>query len=122
MVLSFSSADSATLLTQLGLWAAKTMVLALAAGLGLTVFPAKSTSFRLFTWTAVLYAAFAIPLLGWLLPPLPVPVPPLLQRDAASTRAVVPLLVETPRSAVETEASAAAPAAAPETLLASASP
>src|SRR5215469_9333212 len=79
MALSFSSADANPLVTELGLWTAKTMVLALAAGFGLAVFRAKSTSFRLFTWTAVLYAAFAIPLLGWLLPPLPVPVPPLLQ-------------------------------------------
>ncbi len=34
---------------------------------------------RLFTWTAVLYAALAMPLLGWMLPPLPVPMPAMLQ-------------------------------------------
>jgi beta-lactamase regulating signal transducer with metallopeptidase domain len=116
MVLSSSSADSATLLTQLGLWAAKTMVLALAAGFGLTVFPAKSTSFRLFTWTAVLYAAFAIPLLGWLLPPLPIPVPTLPHRDLASSPVKAPPLVQRPRSGGEAEARAAVPSAATETL------
>jgi beta-lactamase regulating signal transducer with metallopeptidase domain len=122
MALSFSSADSATLLTQLGLWTAKTMVLALAAGFGLTVFPAKSTSFRLFTWTAVLYAAFLIPLLGWLLPPLPIPVPTLPHPDVASTAVELPPIAETPRSGVETEAGARASTAATETLLPSASP
>jgi beta-lactamase regulating signal transducer with metallopeptidase domain len=122
MALSFSSADSATLLTQLGWWTAKTMVLAVAAGLGLKVFPAKSTSFRLFTWTAVLYAAFAIPLLGRLLPPLPIPVPTLPHRDVALLTTVeVGPRVEPPRSGVDREADARAPAAI-ETLLPSASP
>ena len=116
MVLSFSSADSATLLTQLGLWAAKTMVLALAAGLGLRVFPAKSTSFRLFTWTAVLHAAFAVPLLGWLLPPLPVLLPTLPHRSVASSADKVPPPVGRPRPGVEAEASAAVPSAATGTL------
>src|SRR5215831_12518350 len=116
MVLSFSSADSATLLTQLGLWAAKTMVLALAAGLGLTVLPAKSTSFRLFTWTAVLYAAFAVPLLGWLLPPLPILLPTLPHPGVASSADKVPPPVGRLRSGVEAEASAALPSAATETL------
>jgi beta-lactamase regulating signal transducer with metallopeptidase domain len=122
MALSLSSADSATLLTQLGLWTAKTTVLAVAAGFGLKVLPAKTTSFRLFTWTAVLYAAFAIPLLGRLLPPLPIPVPTLPHRDVAlfTTVAVRPR-VEPQRSGVDREAGARAPAAA-ETLLPSASP
>ena len=122
MALSFSSADSATLLTQLGLWSAKTMVLAVAAGFGLKVFPAKSTSFRLFTWTAVLYAAFAIPLLAWLVPALPIPVPTQPHRDVASTAVAVPRLVEAPRSGVESDASARASNAATEASLPSASP
>ena len=122
MALSFSSADCATLLMQLGWWTAKTMVLALAAGFGLTVFRAKSTSSRLFTWTAVLYAALAIPLLGWLLPPLPIPLPALPHRDAASSAVEVLPPVATPRSGVATEASARTSTAATETLLPGASP
>jgi beta-lactamase regulating signal transducer with metallopeptidase domain len=121
MALGFSSADSATLLTHLGLWTAKTMVLALAAGFGLKVFPAKSTSFRLFTWTTVLYAAFAIPLLGHLLPPLPIPVPTRPHQDVAVTIVEVRSRVEPPRSGVDREAGARAPAA-PETSLPTASP
>jgi beta-lactamase regulating signal transducer with metallopeptidase domain len=122
MALSFSSADSATLLTQLGLWTAKTMVLAVAAGFGLTASRAKSTSFRLFAWTAVLYSAFLIPLLGWLLPPLPIPIPALPQRDVASASDGAPPLLQRLRPGVEAETSAAAPSPATETPLPSASP
>jgi beta-lactamase regulating signal transducer with metallopeptidase domain len=39
----------------------------------------KNTSLRLFTWTAVLYAALAMPLLQQLLPSLPIPAPAFLQ-------------------------------------------
>ena len=42
-------------------------------GLGLAAFRVRATSARLFTWTAVLYAALAMPMLGRMLPPLPVP-------------------------------------------------
>jgi beta-lactamase regulating signal transducer with metallopeptidase domain len=122
MALSFSSADSAAVLTQLGLWAVKTTVLALAAGLGLAVFPVKSTSFRLFTWTAVLYAAFAVPMLGWVLPPLPIPLPTLRHRVVGPTGDEGPALVQRPGTPVEAKASVAAPSLATETLLPSASP
>jgi len=59
--------------------AARALVLGAGAGLALWVLRVKATSPRLFTWTAVLYAALAMPLLGWMLPPLPVPTPAFLQ-------------------------------------------
>ncbi len=70
---------STILLDQLANPAARSLVLAGAAALGLAVFRVKTTSARLFTWTAVLYAALAMPLLGWVLPPLSIPTPELLQ-------------------------------------------
>jgi beta-lactamase regulating signal transducer with metallopeptidase domain len=70
---------STSLLVQLANPAARALVLAGAAGLGLIAFRVKSTSVRLFTWTAVLYAALAMPVLGWILPSLPVPTPAFLQ-------------------------------------------
>ncbi len=71
---------SANLLAQLANPAARALALGAIAGLGLLAFRVKTTSTRLFTWTAVLYAAIAVPILGWILPPLPVPVPALLQQ------------------------------------------
>ncbi len=82
MALHGLPSDSATMLTQLGLWALRALLLAVCAACGLAALRVKSVSTRLFTWTAVLYAAFAIPALGWLLPSLPVPTP-LRVQDAA---------------------------------------
>jgi beta-lactamase regulating signal transducer with metallopeptidase domain len=59
--------------------AARALALGCAAGLGLAVFRVRTTSVRLFTWTAVLYAAIAMPFLGRMLPPLGVPTPAFLQ-------------------------------------------
>ena len=67
--------DSAAILTQLGLWALRTLLVALCAVCGLAACRVKSISAHLFTWTTVLYAAFAIPVLGWLPPSLPLPMP-----------------------------------------------
>jgi len=66
---------STTLLAQLANPAARALALSIVVGLGLATFRVKTTSLLLFTWTAVLYAALAMPLLGWLLPPLPIPAP-----------------------------------------------
>ncbi len=55
--------------------ALRTLLLAAIAGIGLVVFRVKSTSLRLFTWSGVLYAALALPLLSWMLPVLQIPVP-----------------------------------------------
>jgi len=76
---------SITLLEQLASPAVRALALGCAAGLGLAAFRVKGTSARLFTWRAVLYAALAMPLLGWLLPSLPVPAPAFLQNGAAQS-------------------------------------
>jgi len=70
---------STTLLAQLANPAARALALAAAAGLGLAAFRVKATNIRLVTWTAVLYAALAMPLLAWMLPSLPVPTPAFVQ-------------------------------------------
>jgi beta-lactamase regulating signal transducer with metallopeptidase domain/peptidoglycan hydrolase CwlO-like protein len=72
---------STSILVQLTNPAARGLALGVAAGLGLAAFRVKTTSVRLFTWTAVLYAALAMPILGWMLPPLPVPTPAFLQHQ-----------------------------------------
>jgi beta-lactamase regulating signal transducer with metallopeptidase domain len=59
--------------------AARALALGCAAGLGLIAFRVRTTSARLFTWTAVLYAAIAMPFLGRMLPPLPVVTPAFLR-------------------------------------------
>ena len=53
---------STSLLATLATSAVRTLLLGGAAGLGLAAFRVKSTSVRLFTWTAVLYAALALPI------------------------------------------------------------
>ena len=70
---------STTLLAQLANPAARALALSAIVGLGLAVFRVNTTSLRLFTWTAVLYAALAMPALQWMLPPLAIPAPLLLQ-------------------------------------------
>ena len=70
---------STSLLASLATAAVRALALGGAAGLGLATFRVKTTSVRLFTWTAVLYAALAMPLLERMLPPLPVPTPAFLQ-------------------------------------------
>ena len=63
--------------------ALRTLVLGAGAGLGLAVLRVKSASVRLLAWTAVMYAALAMPLLAWILPSLPAPVPDLSWEHAA---------------------------------------
>jgi beta-lactamase regulating signal transducer with metallopeptidase domain len=73
--------------------ALRSLVLAAVAGLTLAAFRVRSSSLRLFTWTAVLYAALAMPLLGSILPALPIPAPAFLRfanlRETETTRAKV---------------------------------
>jgi len=64
---------------------ARSFVVAGVAAAGLAAFRPKATSLRLFTWTAVVYASLALPLLGWLLPPLQVAVPEFLTHRIAAT-------------------------------------
>ncbi len=70
---------STNLLAHLANPAARALALSGFAGLGLAAFRVKTTSVRLFTWTAVLYAALAMPLLEQMVPPLPIPTPAFLQ-------------------------------------------
>jgi beta-lactamase regulating signal transducer with metallopeptidase domain len=70
---------STSLLAQLVNPAARALALSVIVGFGLAAFRVKNTSLRLFTWTAVLYAALAMPLLQQMLPPLPIPTPAFLQ-------------------------------------------
>ena len=78
---------STSLLVSLATAAVRALALGGAAGLGLAAFRVKTTSVRLFTWTAVLYAALAMPLLERMLPPLPVPTPAFLQYGAEQSTA-----------------------------------
>jgi beta-lactamase regulating signal transducer with metallopeptidase domain len=70
---------ASSMLTGLAISAVRALVLSGVAGCGLAVFRAKGTAARLFTWTAVLYAALAMPLLVWMLPTVSVPTPAVLR-------------------------------------------
>ncbi len=110
---------SVNLLVQLANPAARALALGAIAGLGLAAFRVKATSTRLFTWSAVLYAAIAVPMLGWILPPLPVPVPALLQQtwtifperevQAATNVVVATATQSSPLQAAERRQNAARP-------------
>lgn len=78
-MMSFTSITSTGLLKLLAESGVRSLLLGGAVGLGMFAVRVKATSFRLFTWTAVLYAALAMPLLGWMLPPLPIPTPAFLR-------------------------------------------
>ena len=78
-----------TFLAQLGIAAARALTLSMIVGLGLSAFRVKNTSLRLFTWTAVLYAALVMPLLQQILPPLPIPAPAFLEHELTKARAIV---------------------------------
>jgi beta-lactamase regulating signal transducer with metallopeptidase domain len=73
MTLTAALEGASNLLMQVANPAARAVLLAGAAGLALSASRVKATSTRLFTWTAVLYASLAMPVLGWLLPPVSVP-------------------------------------------------
>jgi beta-lactamase regulating signal transducer with metallopeptidase domain len=76
---------SLALISELVAWAGRSLVLAAAAGAGLAAFRVRTASVRLFTWTSVLYAGMAIPVLVRLLPPMPVPTPAFLQQRIVQT-------------------------------------
>jgi len=80
-----SSELSTTLLLPLGTAALRGFAVAGVAALALTALRVRATSIRLFTWTAVLYVAIAMPVLQLLLPPLPVPMPRVLESRARPT-------------------------------------
>lgn len=98
MDLSSAAAASTVLLTQLITAALRTTALAAGAMALLTILRVRSTSARLFTWTAILYAGLSIPALGWLLPPLAVRVPFLAKTNGENFLSVRPDTVITIRS------------------------
>ena len=73
------SSPATKLLCHIAIPAVRALFLASVAGCALVIFRPKSTSLRLLTWSGVLYAALAMPLLGWMLPTLPIPTPAFLQ-------------------------------------------
>ncbi|HEX4782898.1 MAG TPA: M56 family metallopeptidase, partial [Candidatus Sulfotelmatobacter sp.] len=79
MTLILALSASTSFLFHLANPAARSLAVALMVALALAAFRRSTTSFRLFTWTAVLYSALAMPLLLWMLPPLRVPAPLFLQ-------------------------------------------
>lgn len=92
---------STSLLSQLANPAGRALAIACVAGLGLAAFRVKATSVRLFAWTAVLYVALAMPLLGWLLPTLPVATPAFLQNLMAQQVAPVQAQVSQPHASTD---------------------
>jgi hypothetical protein len=80
-------------LTQLVESAIRALALSGIAGLGLAVFRVRNTTMRLFTWTIVLYAALAMPMLEWILPAVSVPAPTLFGSETES----IPYSIENAR-------------------------
>lgn len=68
-------------LTLIGAAALRSLVLAAIAGLLLAIFRVRNVSLRLAAWKLVLWGALAMPLLVWLLPPVPFALP-----DALASR------------------------------------
>src|ERR1700727_1097355 len=85
MTLSPTIIQGSTILMLVADAAVRALALAGAAGLALAAIRVRSTSARLFTWTAVLYAALAMPLLGWLLPAMPIPTPAFVRHEVVQS-------------------------------------
>ncbi len=109
---------SASVLELLASSAVRALALAGLVGLGLAAFRVKSTIARLFTWTAMMYACLAMPLLQWMLPPVPIPAPAVFQSEVprlsvlawhASSRPTVSLARENDARATSLAATATSP-------------
>jgi bla regulator protein BlaR1 len=83
MTLIIAASASTSVLALLVNSAVRAVALSGVAALALAAFRVKTTAVRLFTWTAVLYAALAMPLLQWILPTVPIPTPAILEFGAA---------------------------------------
>jgi beta-lactamase regulating signal transducer with metallopeptidase domain len=97
---------STSILSQLANSAARALALSGVVGFGLAAFRVKTTAVRLLTWTAVLYAALAMPLLQWVLPAVTVPLPAVLQFEAEQLRPSEPRFPATERVALAREETA----------------
>jgi beta-lactamase regulating signal transducer with metallopeptidase domain len=102
----------ASMLAGLAISALRALALSGLAGCGLAALRAKSNSARLFTWTAVLYAALAMPLLEWMLPAFSVPTPAVLRYRLVQSLAA-PTLLAANRVSGLTERAAPASSAFP---------
>ena len=89
-----------SLLPQVANPAVRALALAVGAGLALTAFRVRAASQRLFTWTAVLYAALAMPLLGRMLPPLTLSAPAVF--EIGSGRPIPDEVLDVPAPGVPT--------------------
>jgi beta-lactamase regulating signal transducer with metallopeptidase domain len=87
MTLIAAFSGSTSLLVLLANSAVRALALSGVVGLGLAALRVKSTTVRLFVWTAFLYAALAMPLLQWMIPPLSVPTPTVYQSASMQPRA-----------------------------------
>ena len=94
-----NSLDASWLIDHLTSAAVRALVPAAAAALLLALFRVRHAALRLTVWTGVLYAALAMPFLGFLLPPIPLRVPSrLLASRASSASAAVVLRSSAPGS------------------------
>ena len=80
----FIDSASVALMAKLATSVARSFLLAGIAVIVITIFRLKATSHRLFVWTLVLYASFALPVLEWMLPSLQIPVPGFVQETASN--------------------------------------
>lgn len=81
-MMHFTLTASTGVLVQLVDPALRALLVASTAGLMMAVLRVRSTSTRLITWTAVLYAALGMPALTWVLPEVSIPAPNFLHRAA----------------------------------------
>ena len=118
--MTISGSEASTLLLQLGVAAARTIILAAFAGLLMAAFRVKAAHLRLFAWIAVLYAGLGMPLLGRMLPSVGVPLP--FAASAAPTKIVNDVSPATPARVRQLTVQEIAPAPAASTSLSTARP
>ncbi len=93
-MIEMMNATSGALISVLVTSALRSLLLAGVAAVGLAIFRSKATSVRLFTWSGVLYASLALPLLGSFLPPLEVHAPEFVRHSLGSIRRGSPETVQ----------------------------
>jgi hypothetical protein len=102
---------STSLLARAAEPAARSILLAFAVAVLLSVLRVKSVTPRLAAWKIVLYCALAMPVLGWVLPALPlsVPAPEFMAGSVSRAVDLAPALVARatePRGAIESQSKA----------------
>ena len=90
MAVGMAIDETGFLLNQLAAPALRALAIGGITGLALTIFRVKSTRQRLFTWTTVLYAALAMPLLPSILPPLAIRIPAAIANTFTAQNSAVP--------------------------------